>query len=365
MGLSNWAWKPRPDYRRLLKTIRRCGDPQRVPFLELFADREVISAVLDEPMVPRGAQTTDRQALEAMVEQEIRFWHSLGYDALWLGPIIDLPGRCRLEVEDTAGLPRDKRRWMEEKSGVIACWKDFDCYPWPKARDADTYPIEYAARRMPEGMGILAEVYGPLETAMELMGYQTLSLALYDQPELVAAVFKGIAEFCVPLARTLVQMDRVVGLWMGDDMGFKTSTLISPDHLRKFVLPVQERVAAIAHEYGKPFLLHSCGSLSPVMDDLIDRVGIDAKHSFEDVIEPVEAYLARYGNRVAVIGGIDVDLLARGSEEQVRVRTREVLHACAPSGGYILGSGNSIANYIPVRNFLAMVDEGWRYREAA
>jgi len=61
---------------------------------------------------------------------------------------------------------------------------------------------------------------------------------------------------------------------------------------------------------------------------------------------------------VSVIGGIDIDLLARGTEEQVRQRTREVLMTCAPGGGYILGSGNSIANYIPLKNYLAMLDEG-------
>jgi uroporphyrinogen decarboxylase len=110
-----------------------------------------------------------------------------------------------------------------------------------------------------------------------------------------------------------------------------------------------------------PFILHTCGQLQAIMDDLIEDVGIDAKHSFEDVIEPVESIVARYGDRIGIIGGVDLDLLSRGSEEQVRTRTREILTACAPSRGYVLGSGNSIANYIPIDNFLAMLDEGWRF----
>jgi uroporphyrinogen decarboxylase len=102
------------------------------------------------------------------------------------------------------------------------------------------------------------------------------------------------------------------------------------------------------------------------MDDLIEDVKIDAKHSFEDIIEPVEVFVRRFAHRVCVVGGVDVDVLVRGSEEQIRVRTREILEACAPSRSYILGSGNSITNYIPVQNFLAMVDEGRRFnaREA-
>jgi uroporphyrinogen decarboxylase len=97
------------------------------------------------------------------------------------------------------------------------------------------------------------------------------------------------------------------------------------------------------------------------MEDLIEDVGIDAKHSFEDTIQPVEAFSERYGKRIAVIGGVDIDLLSRGSEEQVRARTRQILRACTPSRAFILGSGNSIANYVSPQNYLAMLDEGRRY----
>ena len=137
--------------------------------------------------------------------------------------------------------------------------------------------------------------------------------------------------------------------------------MISPKHLRKWVFPIQKQIVSIVHAKGLPFLLHSCGNLEAIMPELIDSVGIDAKHSFEDVIEPVKKFSALYGNRIAVIGGVDMDILARGTEDQVRRRTRQILEACLPSQGYILGSGNSIANYIPPRNFLAMLDEGRKY----
>ena len=92
------------------------------------------------------------------------------------------------------------------------------------------------------------------------------------------------------------------------------------------------------------------------MPDLIEDVRIDAKHSFEDVIVPVEEFKQRWGARVAVLGGVDVDLLSRGTEEDVRRRTRQILEACAPGGGYACGSGNSITNYMPTGNYLAMIE---------
>lgn len=359
--LHDWPWKPAPDYARLQKALKRQGDPNHVPFLELFADREVIATLLNEAIIPKDVQLVNRGALEKGLSQKIRFWHRLGYDAIMQGPNFEFQDILGLKVEDTASLPHDKRQWVDEKAGIITCWEDFECYPWPRVEDIDLYPLEYVDRHLPDGMGIIAAVSGILEPVMWLMGYETFALAIYDQTDLVEAMFAKIEEICVPLARTLVQMDRVIALWMGDDMGFKTATMIAPNHLRKYVFPLQKQIASIVHEQGMPFLLHSCGNLEQVMDDLIDEVGIDAKHSFEDVIEPVESFIKRYGERTAVIGGVDVDLLGRGSEEQVRARTREILAACAPSHAYILGSGNSVANYIPLQNFLAMVDEGWRF----
>jgi uroporphyrinogen decarboxylase len=121
-------------------------------------------------------------------------------------------------------------------------------------------------------------------------------------------------------------------------------------------------MAEIVHGAGRLFALHSCGNVHKLMDDYIDHVGIDAKHSFEDKILPVEDVYRRWGERVTIMGGVDMDLLGRGTEEQVRARTREILEVCGVKGtGYCLGTGNSVANYIPVQNYLAMLDEGRRW----
>jgi uroporphyrinogen decarboxylase len=96
------------------------------------------------------------------------------------------------------------------------------------------------------------------------------------------------------------------------------------------------------------------------MDDIIDDVGIDAKHSFEDTFMPVTEAKRLYGDRIALLGGVDVDFLCRATVDQVRDYVRNVINLCAPGGGYALGTGNSVANYIPVENYLTMLDEGRR-----
>ncbi len=97
------------------------------------------------------------------------------------------------------------------------------------------------------------------------------------------------------------------------------------------------------------------------MEDLIEDVKIDGKHSFEDTIESVIVDKKLYGARIALIGGIDVHFLCRSDESAIRRRVRKTLDACLPGGGYCLGTGNSVANYIPLSNYLIMLDEGRLY----
>ena len=97
------------------------------------------------------------------------------------------------------------------------------------------------------------------------------------------------------------------------------------------------------------------------MPDLIDEVRIDGKHSFEDVSHPVVEAKRAWGDRIAILGGIDVDFLCRAAEREIVERVHQTLDCCHGGGGYCLGSGNSIANYIPLDNYLTMLAAGRLY----
>ncbi|MBN1284190.1 MAG: uroporphyrinogen-III decarboxylase-like protein [Anaerolineae bacterium] len=352
---------PEPDFNRLRRALLRQGEPERVSLLELFADPEIIRAALDIIGGPATrAGDTDAQN---WMRQVVHFWHRLGYDAVWMnpGPTLEFE---QVSTADTAPLPHEQRNWHRANVGIIQNWADFERYPWPRAEDADFSLIEFTARMLPDGMKIFVNVGGMLEPLMWLMAYEPFAIALYEDPALIEALVDKIAGIFTPVAEIALDMDFVGGLFIGDDMGFKTATMVAPEHLQRYVFPYHKRLAAMAHARDKIYLLHACGNLEVVMDDLIDDVKIDAKHSYEDTIMPVEEAKARYGDRVGIIGGIDVDFLCRAAEDQVRARTRDVLDKCMPGGGYVLGSGNSVANYIPVQNFLAMVDEGHKWRPA-
>ena len=52
--------------------------------------------------------------------------------------------------------------------------------------------------------------------------------------------------------------------------------------------------------------------------------------------------------------------LFRSNEKEIRKRVRDTLEVCLQDTGYCFGTGNSVANYIPVENYLIMMDEAFR-----
>ena len=164
---------------------------------------------------------------------------------------------------------------------------------------------------MPEGMKVMLMYTGIFEDLKQMMGFETLAYATADDPELIDDILEQltrIAEYTVGLAAAHPATGAV---FYGEDMGFNTGTLLSPAFMKQHVIPRHKRIADACHAHGKPFLLHSCGNVIALMDDLIEAVGIDAKHSFEDKILPVEEWYARWGDRIGIIGGVDMDKLAQ------------------------------------------------------
>lgn len=267
-------------------------------------------------------------------------------------------------VADTASLQRTGgRQFINEHTGPITNWDEFETYPWPGPKDWFTRSLEWYEKHLPDGMCVVGS--GGFAHFAEyltwLMGYETFCYALYDQRDLVAAISQRLITIYTEFLNRLLQFDRVKIIFASDDMGFRSGTLMKPDDLREFILPGHRQLARMTHEAGRPYLLHSCGNLHDIMDDLIDDVGIDGKHSFEDTIETVIDAKTWYGQRIALLGGIDVDFLCRADEAQIRQRVRTTLEQCLPGGGYCLGTGNSVANYIPVDNYLVMLDEGRKF----
>ncbi len=349
--------QPKPDAAEFIDIVMGRSN-RRVPLVEYIVDdsvrRPIVTDLLGRAWVEHGA---DRASQAAYWDNFIACWHRLGYDFVRFEMGLSFQAGS-LAVADTAPGVDRQRYWADEHHGAIMNWDEFERYPWPRVEDADLFPLEYISAHLPEGMGLITcHGGGIFEHLSRIMSLEGLCMALCEAPDLVEAVAVRTGELLLGYYRQLVTLDNVVALFQGDDMGFRTQTLVGPDALRAYCLPWHKRFAELAHGHGIPYFLHSCGHVGAIMEDLIDDVGIDAKHSFEDVIIPVEEFHARYGDRIGVLGGVDINRLTQDSPEAVRAHTRYLVETCGARGRYAIGSGNSIPSYIPVDNYLAMVDE--------
>ncbi len=345
----------------MLAVIRRQSLPDRVHCIELFLDEEIKNQVCEQFGL---AGDIGEEGPFAELKKDIKLHKFLGYDAFRVKLLTDVFPRETLSAADTttgSGQRRQDRSWTDEHTGPIRSWSDFESYPWPKVSDVDFSSLEWLEKNLPENMGCYDLTAHVLEQALWLMGYESFCYKMFDEPDLVKATFQKVGEFYVDYTRTLCTFPSIRLIWGSDDMGFRTSTMVSAQVLKENVLPWHKRCADVSHEHGRPYLLHSCGNLEEIMPDLIEEVKIDAKHSYEDVILPVTEAKQRYGQQIAILGGIDMDFLCRADEQAIRKRVRETLNVCMPGGGYCLGTGNSVANYIPLVNYLVMLDEGRKF----
>jgi len=363
----NLNFIPEPDMEEFLEIVKKRKKGKRVHICELHIDYEILKEIWEKILGRNWIEGSGKEIQQKMLLNYIEIWKSLGFDAIRLSSSfrfsanIVFPQKLR-EGDDTAELTKGKRKWVEENTGVIKNWDDFEEYPWSDPKKIDIWPYKFLAENLPDNMGILGCLsQGIFEITMFLFGYENLCYQIYDNPELVKAVVNRVGNIIYSGYKKLLEVKKIIGFFQGDDMGFKTGLLLKPSFFREYILPWHKKFSSLAHENNLIYILHSCGNIDEIMRDLIEDVKIDAKHSFEDEIMPVCEFKRKYGDKIAVIGGVDVGKLTLSKKEEIRNYVQEILEKCG-TDGYILGSGNSIANYIPVENFLTMIETGFKYR---
>lgn len=328
-----------PDFSNLLSVLNR-EKPSRPTLFEFFLNGPLYVKLAGRSEEPAwGSADADRMLIDA--------FRNAGYDYLTYMPAWMM--FLKNEVDHKAS------RSMND-TAIIFDRASYDAYTWPDPEACDYSRLDSIAAMLPEGMKVVT--HGPggvLENVMQIAGYEGLCMMMMDDPELVEKIFADVGSRLVRFYEISSPHPVVGAAISNDDWGFNAQTMLSPEDMRKYVFPWHERIVDVIHQAGKPAILHSCGNLELVMDDIIDGMHYDGKHSYEDKIEPVEEAYGRYGKRIAILGGMDLDFVCRSKPEDVTARSQAMLDRTAERGSYALGSGNSIPYYVPDENYLAMI----------
>jgi uroporphyrinogen decarboxylase len=374
---------PKPDFESFIQILDGIKKPEKVHFAEIVIDEEikkfiVVNCFNERNYSPVYESNKESLAIEDMekkkqisenyYKQLINFYLRMGYCFLMDDEFpanFESLNTVSLKTSDPSIFSRGQRQWSQEGFGMIGSWDDFEKFPWDKTVemiDWTEYHLKFMKKNLPDGMKLV--ISGSIFSSVLnfILGFEGTFFIIHDKPELFEAVINKVAEINFKVFEMAVQMECVGALLIGDDLGFKTSTMISPSYLRKWIFPWYKKYAELAHHHGKHFWSHCCGYKTDIMEDFIEDIKIDALHSFEDACCSVIQYKKEYGNRIALLGGADIDKLTNMDEERLRVYIRNILNICMENGRFALGSGNSITNYIPVKNYLIMLQEGLNWR---
>ena len=331
-----------PDIENLYKVLRR-EKAERPVLFEFILNLETCRLVAPRYGEPEpGSLDHFRMVIDA--------FKNLGYD---YSPVYTWEsGLLSFEKGDQESLASRS----QNQGALITDRESFDRYPWPDAQAGNYEIYNQLEVHLPDGMKLLGfSNGGVLENATDIVGFENLCMMYLLDPELTREIFRNIGERLMEFYTIVASMDPVGACVVNDDWGFKTQTMFPPDMMEEFVFPYTRKIVEVIHSNGKPAILHSCGNLENIMDVIIDDLKLDGKHSFEDGICPVEDAYDRWNDRIAIMGGIDMDFLARKTPEQVYQRAIQLLEKTCDTGGYALGSGNSIPLFVPVENYLAML----------
>jgi uroporphyrinogen decarboxylase len=185
-------------------------------------------------------------------------------------------------------------------------------------------------------------------------GLENILMDLAVRPEFVKDLLKIGVEYYGELYRLAIPLGADVVL-LGDDYASKTGTMMSPAQWHEVILPADAQTVSAIKKAGGYCIKHTDGDIRKIMDGLVGT-GLDCLGPLEPLPGmELDAVLERYPGKISVMGNVDVDLLSRGSVEDVVKATKRLLATVSVHGGHIMSSGNSISSSVNPENFLALV----------
>ena len=240
--------------------------------------------------------------------------------------------------------------------GMIKTPNDLPLLSFPDPYDDALYAeaAEFAAQKGDFAACLVTRI-GIFPTMLSL-GIRNFSYALYDDPQFVEAILDTYCDWSVVVAERVCQLGFDVYV-STDDMAHKQGPLFSPAVFRELVLPRFQRVS---ERITLPWVVHSDGNVLPFVDYFID-VGVTGLHPIEKGAMDMRQMKRQYGDRLCLLGNVDLNILGLGTPEDVDREVRELIRDIGPGGGYIVASGNTLTSYLDPANVVALSEAVLKY----
>ncbi len=223
--------------------------------------------------------------------------------------------------------------------------------------------IDYVRGRVGGGISVHGEIFSPFTQLLELIDHRNALVALMDDPGKCEACLEALTAATLALGRGQAEhgVDAIL-----ISSAFAGAGFISPGHYRRFVLPYEKKVIrGIKSSCDIPVYTHTCGRIGDRLE-LMQETGTDGIDTLDPPplgnVDLADAK-KRVGGKLFIKGNLDpVNVILKGTREDVRNAARRCLDAAASGGGYILSTACSVPPHAPPGNLETLIEAVEAYK---
>ena len=210
-----------------------------------------------------------------------------------------------------------------------------------------------------KGYLTLFAIPGGYDELRELMGEVNLSIAYYEQPELIEDILSTITDTCLKVLERVGDIVPIDNLIVHEDMAGKGGPLVGPKQVKQFIVPYYKKIWDAAQSYGaRLFSQDSDGDMNAVIDAFMES-GLQGFYPCEPAAGmEIVKLRQKYGDKLYFKGGIDKYALLKGKNEIRKELEYKMSASMLGSGGVIFGLDHRIPNGVTIENYRYYVQTG-------